>query len=166
MARQFRDAQCHPIWEGTENIICLDVRRAMRSEGAHEALLARVERSLDGAGPHQTLARPAEAVAATLKDAREAVAYLETAADDLQLLHARRLADLFGDLSEGALLLDEAAWALERDGDARKAVVAGRFARRRLETRPVRGITDDDRTALDLFDPLIRYGRIETADVA
>jgi alkylation response protein AidB-like acyl-CoA dehydrogenase len=166
MARQFRDAQCHPIWEGTENIICLDVRRAMRSEAAHEALLARVERSLDGAGPHPALARPAEAVAATLKDSREAIAYLETSADDLQLLHARRLADLLGDLSEGALLLDEAAWSLERDGDARKAVIAGRFARRRLETQPVRGITDDDRTALDLFEPLIRYGRIEPADVA
>src|SRR3954451_12387813 len=43
MARQYRDAQCHTIWEGTENILCIDVRRAMK-EGAHEALLARIER--------------------------------------------------------------------------------------------------------------------------
>ena len=27
LARQLRDAQCHTIWEGTENICCLDVRR-------------------------------------------------------------------------------------------------------------------------------------------
>jgi acyl-CoA dehydrogenase len=166
MARQLRDAQCHPIWEGTENIICLDVRRAMRSEGAHEALLSRIERSLDAAGPHEPLARAADAVAGTLKDAREAIAYLQGADDDIQLLHARRLANLLADLSEGAVLLDEAAWSLERDGDARKALVARRFARSHLETRPVRGIVDDNRTVLDFFDPLIRYGRVEAADVA
>ena len=166
MARQFRDAQCHPIWEGTENIICLDVRRAMHGEGAHEALLSRIERSLDAAGPHEPLARAADAVAGTLKDAREAIAYLATADDDLQLLHARRLANLLGDLSEGAVLLDEAAWALERDGDARKALVARRFARSHLESPPVRGIVDDDRTVLDFFDPLIRYGKIDAAAVA
>ena len=166
MARQFRDAQCHPIWEGTENIICLDVRRAMRSEGAHEALLSRIERSLGTAGRHEPLARPADAVAATLKEAREAIAYLATADDDLQLLQARRLANLLADLSEGAVLLDEAAWALDRDGDARKALVARRFARSHLETLPVRGIVDDDRTVLDFFDPLIRYGKVDAAAVA
>src|SRR5947209_17412559 len=166
MARQFRDAQCHPIWEGTENIICLDVRRAMRSEGAHEALLNRIERSLDMAGPHEPLARSADAVASTLKEAREAIAYLATADDDLQLLQARRLANLLADLSEGAVLLDEAAWALDRDGDARKALVARRFARSHLETLPVRGIVDDDRTVLDFFDPLIRYGKVDASAVA
>ncbi|MCU1450885.1 MAG: acyl-CoA dehydrogenase domain protein [Acidimicrobiales bacterium] len=166
MARQFRDAQCHPIWEGTENIICLDVRRAMRGEGAHEALLARIERSLDAAGPHEVLARPADAVTGTLKEAREAISYLAGADDDIQLLQARRLAYLLADLAEGAVLLDEAAWALERDGDARKAVVARRFARTHLETLPVRGIVDDDRTPLDLFDEVVRYGRIDASAVA
>jgi alkylation response protein AidB-like acyl-CoA dehydrogenase len=166
MARQFRDAQCHPIWEGTENIICLDVRRAMRGEGAHEALLARIERSLDAAGPHEAIARPADAVASTLKEAREAISYLQGADDDVQLLHARRLAYLLADLAEGAVLLDEAAWALERDGDARKAVVARRFARNHLETLPVRGIVDDDRTPLELFDEVVRYGRIDASAVA
>jgi len=42
MARQLRDAQCHTMWEGTENICSLDVRRAMVNEGAHTALIARV----------------------------------------------------------------------------------------------------------------------------
>jgi hypothetical protein len=161
MARQLRDAQCHTIWEGTENILCLDVRRAMRSEGAHEALLARVERALDSAPGHAALSEPADAVASTLKEARAAIAFLESASDDLQLLHARRLAYLLADLAEGALLLDEAAWSIGRDGDIRKAVVARHFTRRRLSSRPVRGIVDDDRTVLDLFEPIIRYGRID-----
>ena len=112
------------------------------------------------------LAEPADAVAATLKDGREAIAHLETASDDIQLLHSRRLAGLLADLAEGALLLDEAAWSLARDGDARKAVIARRFARRHLVAAPVRGILDDDRTVLDLFDPIVRYGRVEAADAA
>jgi hypothetical protein len=166
MARQFRDAQCHTIWEGTENILCVDVRRAMRGEDAHEALFSRAERALDAAGRHDVLTGAADAVASTLKDARRAVDHLVTSSDDIQLLHARRLAYLFADLMEGALLVDEAAWSLDRDGDARKAVVARRFARQHLEARPVRGILDDDRTPLDLFDPVIRYGRIEPAAAA
>ena len=96
-----------------------------------------------------------------LLEAREAIAFLESASDDLQLLHARRLAYLLADLAEGALLLDEAAWSIGRDGDIRKAVVARHFTRRRLSSRPVRGIVDDDRTVLDLFEPIIRYGRID-----
>ena len=55
VARQLRDAQCHTIWEGTENIICLDVLRAMQKERADEALFARVERAL-GTAEHPALA--------------------------------------------------------------------------------------------------------------
>jgi alkylation response protein AidB-like acyl-CoA dehydrogenase len=165
MARQLRDAQCHTIWEGTENILCLDVRRAMKGEGAHEALLARVERALDSASGHVALAEPADAVAGALKETHEAVAFMEGAPDDLQLLHSRRFAHLLADLAEGALLLDEAAWSLARDGNARKAVVARRFTRRRLAPARVRGILDDDRTVLDQFAPLIRYGRVEAGSL-
>jgi alkylation response protein AidB-like acyl-CoA dehydrogenase len=165
MARQLRDAQCHTIWEGTENICCLDVRRAMRNDGAHEALLARVERALLGSDPAPVLAPAVDAVATTLGDAREAIAYLAGASSDLQLLHARRLTYLLADLAQGALLLDEATWSLARD-DARKAVVARRFAHTQLATARVRGILDDDRTVLDLFEPLTRYGSIERAAAA
>ncbi len=161
--RQLRDAQCHTIWEGTENICALDVRRAMLNEGAHRALLARVERALDAADPSPALAGALDAVAATLTDARDAIKHLEGSSNEMQLLHARRFAHLLADLAEGALLLDEATWQLARDGDARKAVVAGHFARKRLAPPRVRGIVDDDRTVLDLFEPLVRYGPVEPA---
>ena len=161
MARQLRDAQCHTIWEGTENILCIDVRRAVRGEGAHLALATRVERALDVAAPHRVLAGVVDRVGASLDDARTALAHLEGVADDLALLHGRRMAELLADVAQGALLLHDAAWSLTRDGDARKAVVARRFAERRLAATPVRGILSDDRTALDLFDAITRYGRVE-----
>jgi hypothetical protein len=135
----------------------------MLSEGAHVALLARVERALDGADPSPVLATAVDAVAATLSDARDAVKHLEGASNETQLLHARRFAFLLADLAEGALLLDEATWQLARDGDARKAVIAKMFARKRLAPPRARGILDDDRTVIDLFEPIVRYGPVEPA---
>ncbi len=166
MARQLRDAQCHTIWEGTENILCLDVRRAMRGEQAHLALLARVERALDGAAGHKPLAGAVDAVASAASGARQAIDHLAECDDDLQLLHSRRLAELLADTVEGALLVDEAAWALDRDGDARKAAVAQRFAGRRLAERPLRGLLDPDRTVLDHFAAITRYGPVDPSDLA
>jgi hypothetical protein len=166
MARQLRDAQCHTIWEGTENILCIDVRRAMRGEQAHLALFARMEQALDAAAGHKVLAACVDTVAAALADARTAATYLAAASDDMALLQSRRLAELLADMSEGALLVEQAAWSLDHDGDARKAAVARRFASRHLATLPVRGITDPDRMVLDLFEPLVRYGPIEDSDLA
>ncbi len=166
MARQLRDAQCHTIWEGTENILCIDVRRAMRGEQAHLALFARLEQALDTANGHKVLGTTVDTLAGTLADARTAAAYLETTTGDMALLQSRRFAELLGDVSEGALLVEQAAWALDHGGDARKAAIARRFASRRLATAPLRGITDPDRMVLDLFEPLVRYGPVEDSDLA
>jgi hypothetical protein len=165
LARQLRDAHCHTIWEGTENIICLDVRRALRREAAHFALFERIEEALATAA-HPAVAPTAALLAAGLTDARKAVEHLATAPEEIGLLHARRLAELLADVAEGALLLEEAPWALSRDGDARKAAIARRFAARRLGNPPVRGILDDDRTVLDLFEPIVRYGRIAVEELS
>jgi hypothetical protein len=161
MARQLRDAQCHTIWEGTENILCLDVLRAMRTDNAQESLFARVERGLDAASSTPALAPTRDAIAGALDEARDAAVHLRASESDLQLLHARRFALLLADLAEAGLLAHEAAWAHERDGDARKVVIAERFTRRKLAPPRARGIFDDDRTVLDLFDRIVRYGRIE-----
>ncbi len=160
MARQLRDAQCHTIWEGTENICCLDVRRSIRSDDAHVALLARVTRALDGAGTAAVLAPVVDAVAGCLTDTKEALSRYQAADDDVQLLNAKRITHLLADLTEGALLLDEATWQLTRDGDARKALVARRFARRLVPSR-ARGLLDDDRTVLDSFTAIVRYGPVD-----
>lgn len=166
MARQLRDAQCHTIWEGTENILCLDVRRAIRGEGADRALEARVERALDEAAPHRVLSSSVDHVASALTDLRRATEHLSQVPDEVALLQSRRFAELMGDTAEAALLLSEAAWALDRDGDARKAAVTRRFIDRRLADRPARGLLDDDRMVLDHFAALTRYGRMDEDSLA
>lgn len=158
MARQLRDAQCHTIWEGTENIICLDVLRSMAKENAHDALLDRIDRAL-AAVEHPALAPLKEATLQARRDAQEMILFLARADADLRQLHARRVTSFLSDLTQAALLLETAQEEIIKTGSARKAAVARFFIRDRLlaaRSGPMRAVSDD-RSVLDLFAPLTRY---------
>ena len=49
VARILRDAQVNPLWEGPDNILCLDVRRGIEREQADVAFLDRLREALDNA---------------------------------------------------------------------------------------------------------------------
>ena len=164
-ARQFRDAQCHTIWEGPENVIALDVLRSMAKENAHMAGVSYIEEALDGAS-HKLLTEPRETVGKGLAKLNQALAFIAGADPEIAQLRARRLANFFADVLQGALFLDEAAWELEKRGTARKALVAALFTRDRLSPDPLREITRADRIALDLYHPLTRYEDITPAEAA
>ena len=152
LTRQLRDAQCHPIWEGTDNICCLDVLRSMRRDDAHEALLARVDGVLSAAGqassPLVAEVGSALAVARAELGARIS-AILAWEADDAEAA-ASRLTRCLTETVATALLLEP---GIE---EPRKALVALRYARRHL----LAGAGWDDRIAavagreLLAFEPL------------
>jgi len=164
VARQLRDAQCHTIWEGTENIICLDVMRAMRKEHAEESLFARVERAIGGA-EHPALVDTVSQIGRSVDELKDAIAYLERSPEELRLLNARRMTDYMADVAQAALLVEEAVWELANKNSARKAIVARHFVNARLIPQPARGITSGDRTAIDYFDPIVRWQPVAPADV-
>jgi len=166
IARQLRDAQCHTIWEGTENILAIDVRRSIRGEQAHVALGQRIDRALEEAGGHRALGAAKDVVARTRRDVWAAIEILAGLPEDEALLQSRRLSELLADTAEAALLLEQAGWALDHEDDARKAVVARRFVHRRLADPPLRGLLRVDRSVLDQFEPLVRYGRVDPDAVA
>ena len=160
MARQLRDAQCHTIWEGTENICCLDVRRAMRREGAHEALFARVERALDGVAPGtrpRAGGRRGGRSRSTTRATRSTTS--SGAANDLQLLHARASRSCSPTWPRARCCSTRRPGQLDRARRRPQGAWSPAGSRasgwRRL---PVRGILDDDRTVLDHFEPIVRYG--------
>ena len=159
VARQLRDAQCHTIWEGTENIICLDVLRAMAKDNADDALFARIDRAIGGA-EHPALAASAGLINRGIDEVKDSIAWLERAPEDIRLLNARRLADYMADVTQAALLAEEAVWELANKASARKAVVLRHFVESRLAQHPARGITSGVRTALDHFDPIVRYQHV------
>ncbi|MDP3939016.1 MAG: acyl-CoA dehydrogenase family protein [Deltaproteobacteria bacterium] len=164
-ARQFRDAQCHTIWEGPENILALDLLRAMAKEQAHEGALAFIAEVI-GRASDKLLAEPRRAVEKGLADVKAALGWLAQADQEIIQLRARRLANLCADVLQGALLLDEAAWELAERGLARKAIVAALFARERLSPDAIREIRRDDRIVLDLYHALTRYEDIKPAEAA
>jgi alkylation response protein AidB-like acyl-CoA dehydrogenase len=159
VARQLRDAQCHTIWEGTENIICLDILRAFRDEQVLQAVFS----ALEARTRHTTamLDPVREAIAQGLNEVRGALAHLSRADRDLAQLRARSFCNYLADIAEAALLLEEAEWELEHSASARKAIVAHLFVEDHLRTQRSRGILSADRTPLDFFEPLTRYGTIE-----
>jgi alkylation response protein AidB-like acyl-CoA dehydrogenase len=164
LARQLRDAQSNTIWEGTENIICLDILRALRSEQVMQAAFAALGERAEAAGT--LLAATRETVAHALGEVREALAHLSRVDREVAQLRARVFGNYLADAASAALLLEEAAFELSTSGSARKAVIAHLFAETHLRRHPMRGLLSDDRTILDLFEPIVCYGAIEPSRAA
>ncbi len=56
LARQYRDAPVNAIWEGSGNVMCLDVMRVISKGGKLlDAVLSRLEQDLGGNGASKTI---------------------------------------------------------------------------------------------------------------
>jgi len=157
--RLLRDAQVLPIWEGTENVLSLDVLRALEREAAHEAFAEVVDEQLRRVS-HPALIDARELVEAEYHDLLGAMAELAQADEEFAQLSAKRLAHYIFDVFTSALLLAQAEEELEA-GNGRLALVARRFVTRELAEREARGITSNDRFALEQFDPIVRFAPVD-----
>jgi hypothetical protein len=160
LARQLRDGQCHPIWEGTENVIAIDVVRAIEREGVLPPFLERVERALAGAG-HPVLVPVADTIRSYATDVQEAIAYVAAAPKDVARLHPRRIARYLANLLSAALLTEQASEELAADGSARKAALARLYVSVHLGGRAPARIGREDQIVLEGFDAMTRYGELE-----
>ncbi len=119
-----RDAQVLPIWEGTTNVLSLDLLRALSDEPARTALESEIVRRASSAR-ELSLVRCAELA---LDATRRAFEWLASSADrDSREGGARGLALTLGRALELALLVDHAQWATDR-GRAASAAAARRLA--------------------------------------
>ena len=113
--RLVRDAHLGSIWEGTSNIVALDVMRAIRKERALEALLPALDERVAGA-PRLLAGR----LAASLD---KAAAFAHEAASSGDEAHARQAATGLYYACAAALLADEGT-RLGAQGDARRQLLA------------------------------------------
>jgi acyl-CoA dehydrogenase len=148
--RLLRDAQVLPIWEGTTNVLSLDLARAERTGQAVSALLEDLEALLrppDGwaAGAERAGAldlagdlagRSLEALAKELRSFAE----LDDAAVQA---HLRGFALRLGRTAATVLLVGHAAHRLARHGDRRAALAAARYAARWLSGPPASAPSQD-----------------------
>ncbi|MDG5758485.1 acyl-CoA dehydrogenase family protein [Natronococcus sp. A-GB1] len=156
--RMLRDAQVLPIWEGTENVLSLDVLRALVREDAHEPLREAIENRLERVS-HPALADSLETVESEYHELLTALTTLAGEDGEYAQLSAKRLAHYVFDVFTAALLLERAQSKIE-DGDARTVLVAKRFVANELEEPEARGIASGDRFALEAFDPIVRYASV------
>ena len=126
LPRLLRDAQVLPIWEGTTNVLSLDVLRAIERTQALDAWLADVRRRLDAAEGRA----PATAVRRTRDGAERIQRYVESTREPAaRQAGARRLAFALARVSAASRLIEHAAWAVDQT-DKASASDASSFAER------------------------------------
>lgn len=135
--RLVRDAHLGSIWEGTSNIVALDVLRAIRREHCLEALLPELNVRIERA-PRLLSGR----LAASLDRAAE---FAHETATSKSEAHARQAATGLYYVCAAALLADEGTRLVERgdgQGDARRQLLAFLAYVHRLAPRdPLRRVT-------------------------
>ncbi len=145
VARILRDAQVNPIWEGGDNILCLDVRRAIVKEEAHLPFLDRLRRAAGQAPEHDATAELVTARIGHLEEAITGWQKLDPPDAEARLFP---LAQFMADVHSAALLLEQAGWERRESGTGRKALVARLYAAAHLaEPGPLRGIDQPDEAA-------------------
>ena len=124
LPRLLRDAQVLSIWEGTTNVLSLDLLRALERDGALAPFLADARHRLDGV----RLPELAGAAART----QDALGRIERYAAEPRTREAaeagaRAFAFAMARTYAATLLLEHAEWAWRAEGDQRPAVLARRW---------------------------------------
>ncbi len=141
-ARVLRDAHLGSIWEGTSNIVALDVMRSIRRESTLEPLLAHV----DALAAQAAMPAPLAADFERARTAVQALAHAASASGRDAL--GRQAASALYHLTSAAGL----AWEARRIGSARRARLARLVLRHRLLPRDPLAIDPDDEALDELID--------------
>ena len=130
-ARLLRDAYLGAIWEGSTNVIALDVQRALLKDGCLAPLAVFVGARLESV--QERAAKPAaDLVRTALADVQQRAAAWPRREDGDRELEARAVAETLYHVLAAALLLGEGQTLRARRGDFRKLLVASLYARRWL----------------------------------
>ncbi|HXX88709.1 MAG TPA: acyl-CoA dehydrogenase family protein [Acidimicrobiales bacterium] len=141
VARIFRDAQVNTVWEGPDNILCLDVRRGIDKEDAHLALFDRITGALEHAGRSDTAT--VGLVERRLGELRRSVEVWRSLERPVAEARLFPLAQYMVDVYTAALLVEQAGEEERTSSSSRKALVAKLFARSHLqEAGTLRGIEE------------------------
>ncbi|OBI44639.1 DNA alkylation response protein [Mycobacterium kyorinense] len=152
VARLLRDAQVNTIWEGPDNILCLDVRRGIERIEAQKPLLERLHDAVSVSDDDDTT----RLVSRRVEDLEAAITAWTKLDGGVAEARLFALTQFMGDVYAGALLVEQAAWERESRGAVRKALVARLYAQRYLAERgPLRGIDADGDEAIERFDELV-----------
>ncbi len=127
LPRLLRDAQVLPIWEGTTNVLSLDLLRALARSGTLDPIAREIHACVADVEP--SLKPVAESAVRAVEHAQAWLARTIEGGPQAVEAGARRLALTIGRALELGLLLREATRAKAFGDDAKSAAAARRFAR-------------------------------------
>lgn len=160
--RLLRDAIVNVVWEGSSNVIVLDVARAIAREGVDAALFAMLKNRLQ-ALQHAIVAPVAREVLTQIHQVSERVRSLPTLDPDSAQLPLRGLVERMAQLTIITLLLEQAEFELLRGPHGtgkRKWLVALLYLHRHVLVHPDGWAADNDPTVLNHFDALVNWEAI------
>ncbi len=138
LPRLLRDVQVLPIWEGTTNVLALDVLRALGKGAGLEAIAAEISRCKAAAKGDADLTAAADRALAAVSHAGSwALRAREEGVERLEA-GARRFALTLGRSIQLALMVEHAAWSAAR-GDKRSIAAVRTYARAGVDL-----VRDDD----------------------
>ncbi|MCK6208141.1 acyl-CoA dehydrogenase family protein [Bacillus infantis] len=153
--RLLRDAQVLTVWEGTANILGLEVLRLIEKFRADELFVGKMEAELDGLDERlQEFAAPVYEGLLRLKELLAAVGRGDR---NMQTYHCKRAAVLMGKIYESVIALKDAAV-----GGERKEIVA------RVFLNDIWGLTevlDEEMLPVKHFDVLMHVGEAVEVEI-
>jgi hypothetical protein len=157
--RLLRDVSVHAIWEGSGNVIALDVQRAIE-HGALPGFLADTERRAESVSTGGVAAPLGGVLVDALQRVELQLRVLHELDDpDARQLPLRRLARRMAVLAIGARLAEEANEFAADTGSGRLGWIAARYLCR-LGGEPALGEFADDATWLPHADALLNGGEV------
>ena len=124
-----RNTHVQPIWEGTTNVLSLDVLRAAIRSGSVEVLLQDIENTVGPLGGENSVAEPVSAVKRAVGELRDRWSQMDD--ETTAQLHARPFAMGLGLTYACARLCAQGAWSA-RSGHEATSKMAARLAARGL----------------------------------
>jgi len=163
--RLLRDAIVNVVWEGSANVIVLDVARAVAREGGDTALFAMLHNRLQ-AIQHPLVTPLALETLTQAQRLQERLHQLIELDSEKAQLPLRGLVERMTQLTILTLLLEQAERELLRGSEGtglRKFRIASLYYRRHVQPHPDGWAADDDSTALEHFAALVDWQSVALA---
>lgn len=117
LPRLYRDAIVLESWEGTHNVLAVQVLRDVTRYGLHEAFFNALKAQIDSA-THPNLTLFAEQTRAALARLGATLQLMNERGSAYAQAHARRFIDMAGRIAQASLMLAEAQW--EHDNNVQR----------------------------------------------
>lgn len=162
MTRINRDTQVLSVWEGPEQVQAKEVIRMIAGKQPGDDIYIRRLRAISDSLPDQPMAVDKANLSQRLRFLEDSFRYLRTQSKDAAVQVEDEYLDIMSHVAAYALLLQEAAWELQHENDAKKHLIARHYYNDVLARAPM--MPDFQIPPLQKnFDALVRGTAIKPA---